>query len=121
MLHLHRFQRKKQHLECVKEFDVPACVIVKHANPCGVSIGDNILQAYERAFKTDPTSAFGGIIAFNRELDAATAQAIVDRQFVEVIIAPSISSDAAKIVEAKKNVRLALPCLSRGLELKYRR
>ena len=93
-------------LECVKEFDVPACVIVKHANPCGVSIGDNILQAYERAFKTDPTSAFGGIIAFNRELDAATAQAIVDRQFVEVIIAPSISSDAAKIVEAKKNVRL---------------
>ena len=93
-------------LECVKEFDVPACVIVKHANPCGVSIGDNILEAYERAFKTDPTSAFGGIIAFNRELDAATAQAIVDRQFVEVIIAPSISGDAAKIVEAKKNVRL---------------
>ena len=93
-------------LECVKEFDVPACVIVKHANPCGVSIGEDILSAYERAFKTDPTSAFGGIIAFNRELDAATAQAIVDRQFVEVIIAPSISSEAAKIVEAKKNVRL---------------
>ena len=93
-------------LECVKEFDVPACVIVKHANPCGVSIGEDILSAYDRAFKTDPTSAFGGIIAFNRELDAATAQAIVERQFVEVIIAPSVSSEAAKIVEAKKNVRL---------------
>ncbi|MGL1957353.1 MAG: bifunctional phosphoribosylaminoimidazolecarboxamide formyltransferase/IMP cyclohydrolase [Colwellia sp.] len=93
-------------LECVKEFDEPACVIVKHANPCGVSIGDNILAAYEGAYKTDPTSAFGGIIAFNRELDADTAEAIVSRQFVEVIIAPSISDAAAQIVAAKPNLRL---------------
>ena len=93
-------------LECVKEFDEAACVIVKHANPCGVAIGDNILAAYEQAFKTDPTSAFGGIIAFNRELDADTAEAIVSRQFVEVIIAPSISDAAAQIVAAKPNVRL---------------
>lgn len=93
-------------LECVKEFDAPACVIVKHANPCGVALGDDILEAYNRAFKTDPTSAFGGIIAFNRELDAATAQAIVERQFVEVIIAPSVSKEAIEIVAAKKNVRL---------------
>jgi phosphoribosylaminoimidazolecarboxamide formyltransferase/IMP cyclohydrolase len=93
-------------LECVKEFDEAACVIVKHANPCGVAIGDNILAAYESAFKTDPTSAFGGIIAFNRELDAETAEAIVSRQFVEVIIAPSISEAAAEIVAAKPNVRL---------------
>lgn len=93
-------------LECVKEFDAPACVIVKHANPCGVSIGDNLLDAYDRAFKTDPTSAFGGIIAFNRELDADTVEAIVSRQFVEVIIAPSVSDAAAQIVSAKQNVRL---------------
>ena len=93
-------------LECVKEFDEAACVIVKHANPCGVAIGDNILAAYEQAYKTDPTSAFGGIIAFNRELDADTAEAIVSRQFVEVIIAPSISEAAAQIVAAKPNVRL---------------
>jgi phosphoribosylaminoimidazolecarboxamide formyltransferase/IMP cyclohydrolase len=93
-------------LECVKEFDEPACVIVKHANPCGVAIGDNILAAYNRAYKTDPTSAFGGIIAFNRELDADTAEAIVSRQFVEVIIAPSVTAEAEQIVSAKPNVRL---------------
>ena len=93
-------------LECVKEFDEPACVIVKHANPCGVAIGDNILAAYEGAYKTDPTSAFGGIIAFNRELDADTAEAIVSRQFVEVIIAPSVSDAAAKVVATKANLRL---------------
>jgi len=93
-------------LECVKEFDEPACVIVKHANPCGVAIGDNILAAYDSAFKTDPTSAFGGIIAFNRELDADTAEAIVSRQFTEVIIAPVVSEAAAQIVAAKPNVRL---------------
>jgi len=93
-------------LECVKEFEEPACVIVKHANPCGVAISDTILGAYELAHKTDPTSAFGGIIAFNRELDADTAEAIVSRQFVEVIIAPSISEAAAQIVAAKPNVRL---------------
>jgi phosphoribosylaminoimidazolecarboxamide formyltransferase/IMP cyclohydrolase len=93
-------------LECVKEFAEPACVIVKHANPCGVAIGDDILAAYEGAYKTDPTSAFGGIIAFNRELDADTAEAIVSRQFVEVIIAPSVSDAAAQIVAAKPNLRL---------------
>ena len=93
-------------LECVKEFEQPACVIVKHANPCGVAVDEHILAAYDRAFKTDPTSAFGGIIAFNRELDGDTAEAIVARQFVEVIIAPSISEEAAQIVAAKKNVRL---------------
>ena len=93
-------------LECVKQFDHPACVIVKHANPCGVAVADNILDAYEKAFKTDPTSAFGGIIAFNRALDAKTAAAIVDRQFVEVIVAPAIDADAAEVVAAKKNVRV---------------
>ena len=93
-------------LECVKEFEEPACVIVKHANPCGVAIGDDILAAYEGAYKTDPTSAFGGIIAFNRELDAKTAQAIVSRQFVEVIIAPCVSAEAAKVVATKPNLRL---------------
>lgn len=93
-------------LECVKPFADPACVIVKHANPCGVAIGSDIRQAYDLAFATDPTSAFGGIIAFNRELDADTAQAIIDRQFVEVIIAPTIAPEAVQLVAAKKNVRL---------------
>ncbi|ELJ8822130.1 bifunctional phosphoribosylaminoimidazolecarboxamide formyltransferase/IMP cyclohydrolase [Vibrio parahaemolyticus] len=93
-------------LECVKEFNEPACVIVKHANPCGVALGKDILEAYNRAYQTDPTSAFGGIIAFNQELDAETATAIVERQFVEVIIAPSVSAEAIEIVAAKKNVRL---------------
>ncbi|MDF7667207.1 bifunctional phosphoribosylaminoimidazolecarboxamide formyltransferase/IMP cyclohydrolase [Orbaceae bacterium ESL0727] len=93
-------------LECVKSFDEPACVIVKHANPCGVAIGKSATDAYLRAFKTDPTSAFGGIIAFNRPLDANTAQAIVDRQFVEVIIAPSVTPEALTITATKKNVRV---------------
>ncbi|EGQ9301708.1 bifunctional phosphoribosylaminoimidazolecarboxamide formyltransferase/IMP cyclohydrolase [Vibrio vulnificus] len=93
-------------LECVKEFNEPACVIVKHANPCGVALGKDILEAYNRAYQTDPTSAFGGIIAFNQELDAETATAIVERQFVEVIIAPSVSAEAMEVVAAKKNVRL---------------
>jgi phosphoribosylaminoimidazolecarboxamide formyltransferase/IMP cyclohydrolase len=94
-------------LECVKQFDEgPACVIVKHANPCGVALGDSLLQAYERAFATDPESAFGGIIAVNAELDGDTAKAIVERQFVEVIIAPKVSAEAAAAVAAKKNVRL---------------
>ncbi|MCG3767298.1 bifunctional phosphoribosylaminoimidazolecarboxamide formyltransferase/IMP cyclohydrolase [Vibrio cincinnatiensis] len=93
-------------LECVKEFAEPACVIVKHANPCGVALGSDILEAYNRAYQTDPTSAFGGIIAFNQELDAATASAIVERQFVEVIIAPKVSAQAIEVVAAKKNVRL---------------
>jgi len=93
-------------LECIKQFDEPACVIVKHANPCGVAISDNIMQAYDDAYSTDPESAFGGIIAFNRELDGTTAKAIVERQFVEVIIAPSISKEAVAIIAEKKNVRL---------------
>ena len=93
-------------LETVKLFEEPACVIVKHANPCGVAIGSTLLAAYEKAFDTDPESAFGGIIAFNRELDADTAKAIVDKQFVEVIIAPSVGAQVAEIVAAKKNVRL---------------
>ena len=93
-------------LECVKSFAEPACVIVKHANPCGVAVSDNILNAYLNAFKTDPTSAFGGIIAFNRPLDAKTAQTIVDKQFVEVIIAPSVDQDALAITQTKKNVRV---------------
>lgn len=97
-------------LECVKAFTKPACVIVKHANPCGVSVvtdaDGGILKAYQNAFSTDPESAFGGIIAFNRPLDGATAQAIVERQFVEVIIAPSVTSEAREAVAAKKNVRL---------------
>jgi phosphoribosylaminoimidazolecarboxamide formyltransferase/IMP cyclohydrolase len=93
-------------LECVKQFANPACVIVKHANPCGVAVAENILAAYKKAFQTDPTSAFGGIIAFNRPLDAATAKAIIDRQFVEVIVAPSIEDDAAAVLAEKKNVRV---------------
>ncbi len=93
-------------LECVKNFDAPACVIVKHANPCGVAVAADIGKAYALAFATDPESAFGGIIAFNRELDAATAATIVERQFVEVIIAPGVSAEAAAVVAEKKNLRL---------------
>ena len=94
-------------LECVKQFDEgPACVIVKHANPCGVAYGDKLLDAYDRAYKTDPESAFGGIIAFNRPLDAETAKAIIDRQFVEVIVAPSIDEGALPVLAEKKNVRV---------------
>jgi phosphoribosylaminoimidazolecarboxamide formyltransferase/IMP cyclohydrolase len=93
-------------LECVKQFDEPACVIVKHANPCGVALGSDIRQAYDRAYSTDPESAFGGIIAFNRPLDAGTAAAIVERQFVEVIIAPEVEAAASEAVSARENVRL---------------
>jgi len=93
-------------LECVKQFDGPACVIVKHANPCGVAVSDSLGNAYDRAFATDPTSAFGGIIAFSQSLDAATARTIIDRQFVEVIVAPAIDEDALPILAEKKNVRV---------------
>jgi phosphoribosylaminoimidazolecarboxamide formyltransferase / IMP cyclohydrolase len=93
-------------LECVRQFDAPACVIVKHANPCGVAVAATIREAYDNAYRTDPTSAFGGIIAFNRPLDAATAAAIVERQFVEVIIAPSIEPEAREACAKKENVRL---------------
>lgn len=110
-------------LECVKNFEQPACVIVKHANPCGVAVAQNISQAYDLAFATDTESAFGGIIAFNRELDAETAKSIVERQFVEVIIAPSVSDEAAALVADKKNVRL-LACgewTASGPALDYKR
>ena len=94
-------------LECVKSFDdQPTCVIVKHANPCGVAQAGNLLDAYDKAYATDPTSAFGGIIAFNRELDEQTAAEIVKRQFVEVIIAPSISPAAQTVLAEKQNVRV---------------
>ena len=91
--------------ECVKTFEAPACVIVKHANPCGVAVGAHAAEAYAKALKTDPTSAFGGIIAFNRPLDGAAAEHVA-RQFVEVIIAPSISAEARAVFAAKQNVRL---------------
>jgi phosphoribosylaminoimidazolecarboxamide formyltransferase/IMP cyclohydrolase len=93
-------------LECVKAFDAPACVIVKHANPCGVAVAADLYAAYERAYAVDPTSAFGGIIAFNRELDARTAAEILKRQFVEVVIAPSIAADALPLFAKKANVRV---------------
>jgi phosphoribosylaminoimidazolecarboxamide formyltransferase / IMP cyclohydrolase len=93
-------------LECVRQFDAPACVIVKHANPCGVALGDTIAAAYAEAYRTDPTSAFGGIIAFNRELDAATTRTILERQFVEVILAPSIANDAKVLLASKDNIRV---------------
>jgi phosphoribosylaminoimidazolecarboxamide formyltransferase / IMP cyclohydrolase len=91
--------------ECVKTFGEPACVIVKHANPCGVAEGQDALTAHSRAFKTDPTSAFGGIIAFNRALDAATADSVA-KQFVEVVIAPEIGAAARAVFAGKQNVRL---------------
>ena len=95
--------------ECVKTFAAPACVIVKHANPCGVATAHGLLDAYQRAFATDPTSAFGGIIAFNREIDAPAARAVVG-QFVEVVMAPAVSAEAAQVFAAKPNVRvLAIP------------
>ena len=93
-------------LECVKQFDRPACVIVKHANPCGVAQADDLISAYDRAYATDPVSAFGGIIAFNRTLDAHTARTLVERQFVEVVIAPAVEADARAAFEAKPNIRL---------------
>ena len=91
--------------ECVKTFDEPACVIVKHANPCGAAIATSLREAYERAFATDPTAAFGGIVAFNRGLDAATAAA-VSKQFVEVVVAPEFDAEARRICAAKANVRV---------------
>jgi len=93
-------------LECVRQFEAPACVIVKHANPCGVALGGSLEQAYTRAYRTDPTSAFGGIIAVNRELDAAAARAILERQFVEVILAPRVASEAKGLLAAKDAIRV---------------
>ncbi|MBX3627568.1 MAG: bifunctional phosphoribosylaminoimidazolecarboxamide formyltransferase/IMP cyclohydrolase [Rhizobacter sp.] len=99
--------------ECVKSFDTPACVIVKHANPCGVALGANAAEAYAKALKTDPTSAFGGIIAFNTEVDASTAEHAT-KLFMEVLIAPSFTSDALAIFAAKKNVRVLQIALPKG-------
>ena len=105
-------------LECVKSFSEPACVIVKHANPCGVAIGEDLREAYKRAFRTDPTSAFGGIGAFNRPLDEETAAALIERQFVEVVIAPRIEAEALTPLASKENVRVlecgALPAAPRA-------
>jgi len=110
-------------IECVRVFNEPACVIVKHSNPCGVATAASLAEAYDRAYQTDPTSAFGGIIAFNRELDQETAASIVGRQFVEVIAAPSVSAAAATVFAARENVRVlsvgALANRSPG-ELEYR-
>ena len=92
--------------ECVKAFTEPACVIVKHANPCGIALGKDILEAYEKAFASDETSAFGGIIAFNESLDLTTANKILENQFVEVVIAPGISKDAQNAFSVKENIRL---------------
>src|SRR5688572_4792504 len=99
--------------ECVKSFDVPACVIVKHANPCGVAIGTNAFEAYAKAFKTDSTSAFGGIIAFNRPMDLAAAQA-VSKQFVEVLMAPGYTAEALEVFKSKVNVRILEIGLPKG-------
>jgi phosphoribosylaminoimidazolecarboxamide formyltransferase / IMP cyclohydrolase len=108
-------------IECVRQFDKPACVIVKHANPCGVAVATGLREAYEHAYRTDPTSAFGGIIAFNRELDAATAAAILERQFVEVLTAPAVHADAATVLAGKPSVRVLVlgelaPALPGALE-----
>ena len=113
-------------LECVKGFSAPACVIVKHANPCGVAINHDQVAAYRTAFSTDPESSFGGIIAFNTLLTVATAKAIIDSQFVEVIIAPSIEDGVLKVTASKKNVRVlvsgALPKPEeRQAQLDYKR
>jgi phosphoribosylaminoimidazolecarboxamide formyltransferase/IMP cyclohydrolase len=93
-------------LECVRQFSEPACVIVKHANPCGVAQADSLRVAYDRAYRTDPTSAYGGIVAVNRRLDAETAAAIVERQFIEVIVAPTVTPDVQQALAGKENVRL---------------
>ena len=95
-------------LECVRQFAQPACVIVKHANPCGVAVAGSLAEAYERAYRTDPTSAYGGIIAFNQPLDAATALAILGRQFVEVLVAPSMQAGCEAVLADKPNVRVLL-------------
>ncbi|MDF7676951.1 bifunctional phosphoribosylaminoimidazolecarboxamide formyltransferase/IMP cyclohydrolase [Neisseriaceae bacterium ESL0693] len=107
--------------EAVKAFQMPACVIVKHANPCGVAVANEVLTAYQRAFATDPTSAFGGIVAFNRQVDAATAKAVVTQQFLEVMIAPAFTEEARTVLSQKKNVRvleIALLAGANDLELK---
>jgi phosphoribosylaminoimidazolecarboxamide formyltransferase/IMP cyclohydrolase len=95
-------------IECVRQFDEPACVIVKHANPCGVAVSDSLLEAYNLAYRTDPTSAYGGIIAFNREPDTATITTILDRQFVEVLAVPAVSAEAAQALATRPNLRVLI-------------
>jgi phosphoribosylaminoimidazolecarboxamide formyltransferase / IMP cyclohydrolase len=110
-------------IECVRQFARCACVIVKHANPCGAAVSATALAAYERAYRTDPTSAFGGIIAFNCELDAATAAAITERQFVEVLAAPALTAEAAQLLSARPNVRVLVLgdlAAAAGGELEFR-
>jgi len=109
--------------ECVRTFDAPACVIVKHANPCGVAVGDNLVQAYGKAWKTDPTSAYGGILAFNRAVDEATARQIGEnKQFVEVLIAPGFTPEARALFAAKQNLRvLEVPLGSGSNALDFKR
>ncbi|HEY2036506.1 MAG TPA: bifunctional phosphoribosylaminoimidazolecarboxamide formyltransferase/IMP cyclohydrolase [Steroidobacteraceae bacterium] len=110
-------------IECVRQFEEPACVIVKHANPCGVAVAGSAREAYDRAYRTDPRSAFGGIIALNRELDAALAALILERQFVEVLAAPAVSPDALRALAGKPNVRVLAVGALEGApanELEYR-
>jgi len=110
-------------IECVRQFEQPACVIVKHANPCGAAVAADALTAYEAAYRTDPTSAFGGIIAFNRELDAAAASVITERQFIEVLAVPALQQEAARVLGGKPNVRVLLLgdlTATAGGELEYR-
>jgi phosphoribosylaminoimidazolecarboxamide formyltransferase/IMP cyclohydrolase len=107
--------------ECVKSFGEPACVIVKHANPCGVAVGASLKEAYEKAFQTDPVSAFGGILAFNRALDSGCAEAL-GRQFAEVVIAPRVEAEAAKLLAAKANLRvLEIPLAHEAQAHDYKR
>ena len=105
-LSFNNIQDAETAIECVRAFAQAACTIVKHANPCGVALGSSVLSAYELAYRTDPTSAYGGIIAFNRPLDEATARAIIDRQFAEVIAAPAIDAQALSVLAAKPDIRV---------------
>jgi phosphoribosylaminoimidazolecarboxamide formyltransferase / IMP cyclohydrolase len=110
-------------IECVRQFEQPACVIVKHANPCGAAVAGDALAAYEAAYRTDPTSAFGGIIALNRELDAAAASLITERQFIELLAIPALQPEAARVLAGKPNVRVLLLgdlTAAAGGELEYR-
>jgi phosphoribosylaminoimidazolecarboxamide formyltransferase / IMP cyclohydrolase len=110
-------------VECVRQFEEPACVIVKHANPCGVAAAGSPREAYDRAYRTDPTSAFGGIIALNRELDAALAATILERQFVEVLAAPAVAPEALAVLAGKPNVRVLVvggPDHAPANEIEYR-
>ena len=110
-------------IECVRQFEEPACVIVKHANPCGAAVAADVLAAYEAAYRTDPTSAFGGILAFNRELDAAAASVITERQFIEVLAVPGLQQDAVRVLAGKPNVRVLVLgdlAAAAGGELEYR-